>query len=355
MRDRLAELLVAPDTSIKEALRRMSAGGEKILFVADDQQRLIAVLSDGNVRRFILNTGGISGTVRDCCNFNPIFIHENYDRETLKKLLLKEKIEVIPIIDTEKRVTGVLRWCDLFGEEKNKYTPIHCAVVIMAGGLGSRLDPFTRILPKPLIPINDKSVIDIIMENLAQHDVTRFHLSINHKARVLKAYLEEKEANYEINYIEEEVPLGTAGSLKFLEGQVSTDILVTNCDVIFDVDYSEILKFHINKSNDITIVGALHHFTVPYGVCSIGNGGQLVGLEEKPEYDFLVNTGMYIIRPEMLSLIPSDTFFNFTDLIEKAKGRNCNVSVFPIDDKAWIDVGQWEEYRKAVNAFRNKL
>ena len=144
--------------------------------------------------------------------------------------------------------------------------------------------------------------------------------------------------------------MGTVGSLKKLDGKLTKDIILTNCDIIIEADYSDLLNHHKEKCNDITIVASLKHYNIPYGICEIENGGQLVNIKEKPEYDLLVNTGMYILKPEVLKYIPSDEFFHITHLIEKIKITH-KIGIYPISENSWIDTGEWVEYKKAIKQF----
>lgn len=355
MRENILDLFISIKDTVNVALKRMSDGGERILIVVDSKHQLSGVLSDGNIRRWIINCGGIKGTVKDCYNPKPIFITAPHDSEKAKALMLENKIESLPIVDHEMRVIGIVRWNDVFSDEKPVIQTIDCPAVIMAGGKGTRLDPFTRILPKPLIPINDKAVIEIIMEKLAKYGINQFYISVNHKAKILKAFLEEQDFDFNIDYIQEDKPLGTAGSLRLLKGKVNESLLITNCDIVINSGYADFLEFHKKMDADITVVGAMRHFAIPYGVCEIENGGRLVRITEKPEYDFLVNTGMYFIKPSVLSLIPKDKMFHFTDLIHAVKKSNGKVFVFPVEESSWVDVGQWEEYRRAQKLLRNNL
>lgn len=349
MRTDLKELIIDRNWSIKAALKRMSDGGEKILIVVSSNGGLQGILTDGDIRRWIINCGGLEGTVKDCYNPLPILLKHPFLLEDARALMLEKQIEYIPIVKKGNQLIGLLKWDDVFkGEEKTELArAINYPVVIMAGGKGTRLDPFTRILPKPLIPINETPVIELIIERFLKHRINDFFITVNHKSRILKAYFEEIVTDYNFEFIEENKPLGTAGSLRLIKQFTSGSLIVTNCDVIIKCDYSNIVKYHEEKNADITIVGAMRHFTVPYGVCEIANGGRLVQITEKPEYDFLVNTGMYIIKSSALELIPADCMFHFTDLIEAVQKKSGKVSVFPIEASSWIDVGQWEEYRKA--------
>ncbi|MFH1581693.1 MAG: nucleotidyltransferase family protein [Pseudomonadota bacterium] len=346
--------LVTKDFTIKEAMRRMTNFGQKALFVVDEANMLIGALSDGDVRKWILNGGSLTQSVINICNNNPKFVNENYRVEDVKKIMVKLLIECVPVVNTDNEVVEVLTWENIFvGITPKKKEKLDAQIVIMAGGKGSRLDPFTRILPKPLIPINDKPIIEIIMDRFNEYGINEFSVSVNHKSRMIKSYFEDMNDKYVVNYIEEEVPLGTAGSLRLLESsRIDRPLLVTNCDIIIENDYAEIVKFHLDNDNDITLVVSLRHYVIPYGVCKIKNGGLLETIQEKPEYDFLVNTGMCVMEREMLELIPENKFFNMTDLIAKAKASGYKVGVFPISEKSWIDIGQWEEYHKAIEKMR---
>jgi NDP-sugar pyrophosphorylase family protein len=218
----------------------------------------------------------------------------------------------------------------------------------MAGGKGTRLDPFTRVLPKPLIPLGEKTVIEHIIDSFLEFGVSKFYLSVNEKSKIIKSYFEELTPSYSMTYIEESKPLGTAGSLRYLYPELKDSLVVTNCDVIIKTDYAELVEFHERNANDITVVGSVKNFNIPYGICEIANGGTLVCIREKPEYNFLVNTGLYVLRSDALGLIPESELFHMTQLIERVRESGGKVAVFPVSDKAWIDTGQWAEYREAL-------
>jgi dTDP-glucose pyrophosphorylase len=350
MNNRQIDLFLVPkEISVKEAMRQMDKAGERILFAVDAKKKLIGSLSDGDIRRWVLKEGSLTSSIDRVLKRSPVTLAEDYQMDDAKEIMLKKKLQGIPIVDKENRITQILFWEDIFDQgmahAKGK---INIPVVIMAGGKGARLDPFTRILPKPLIPIGDKAIIEIIMDRFYQYGVNEFYISINHKARMIKAYFEEINASYKIHYVEEDKPLGTAGALKFMEEKVQTDLFVSNCDIIIEADYLEILKFHKKKNYDMTMIGSFRHFTIPYGICTIENGGRLLGIKEKPEYDYLVNTGMYVMKRDTLALIPPNQHFDITDLIDKLLKNNGSIGVFPIDAKSWIDIGQWEEYHKSM-------
>lgn len=215
----------------------------------------------------------------------------------------------------------------------------------MAGGRGSRLRPLTNVLPKPLIPINKKTIIEDIMDKFVEHGCCEFFISVNYKAEMIRTYLNTiSNTPYKIEYIEEKIPLGTAGSLQYLKGVVDTTFFLTNCDIVVNQDYSEILNYHRENKNEITLVGALKHLPIPYGTLSSGPDGELIELIEKPDLTFMINSGMYILEPNLINYIPSDEYFHITELIDIINKNGGKVGVFPVSEKSWIDYGSLKQY-----------
>lgn len=352
MNDSLKSFLVPSDLTLKQAMRFMSANGQKEIFVVDGVQKLLGALSDGDIRKWIIKGGNLQASVKRVCNRHPKYVGEDFLLQDVKDMMLTFKIEAVPVIGRDALVKAILIWDDVFaGKVSRQKEQIDVPIVIMAGGKGTRLDPFTKILPKPLIPIGDKPVIELIMDKFYEYGIRHFYISVNHKAWMIKSYFQEIDSRYKIDYIEEDEPLGTAGSLKFLQGKILKTFVVTNCDVMIDSDYGELVRFHEKNRNDLTLVVSCRHYVIPYGVCEIERGGMLKKIKEKPEYDLLVNTGMYVMSPKVFGIIPKNRLFNMTDLISKAKSRKYRVGVFPINEKHWIDVGQLDEYQKALKEF----
>lgn len=354
--EKLAEVtssfIVECSATIKQAMKHMSKMGEKEIFVVDRGKRLLGALSDGDIRKWILRGGSLKARVDKVCNKTPKFVEENYSLDHVKKTMLKLKIESMPVVYPNRQIRQILTWDDVFAGQVSKHKEqLDVPVVIMAGGKGTRLDPFTKILPKPLVPIGEKPVIEIIMDQFHEFGITDFYLTLNHKARMIKSYFEEANEKYKITYIEEDKPLGTAGSLRLLKGKLRSPFLVTNSDIIIEGHYGELVKFHKDHGNALTVVVSCRHYVIPYGVCEIENGGTLKKMKEKPSYDLLVNTGMYVVNAEVLDFIPRNEAFDMTELIQRLKEEDFKVAVFPIDEHAWIDVGQWDEYQRAIEKF----
>jgi len=346
----MKDLIVLPNITIKQALKKISQSGEKCLLVINKNNNLLGTLSDGDLRKSILKGIAISEPINSVYNPKPaVLVESNFKLTQAKKLFLNKKYDLIPIINKKGILVDVLVWEKVFKNKKKKEHPsLNIPVVIMAGGRGTRMEPFTKVLPKPLIPIHEKPVIEHIIEQFTTVGVNKFVLTVNYKAQIMKAFFEELSPDYSVEFIEEKKPLGTAGSLKFLEGKYNESILVTNCDIIIKTNYIDLYKFHQKNNYDITLVASMKNYTIPYGTCELNTEGHLKQINEKPEFDFLVNTGLYALNPDVLRLIPEGKMYHITQLIDDAKKGGMQVGVYPIDDDSWIDVGQWAEYQKAV-------
>ena len=346
----MKDITVQPDITIRKAMKKLNQSGEKCLIITNAQKSLLGTLSDGDLRRAILKGATMGDTIESVYQHKPtVLYHEHYELSEAKKLFIKWKFDVIPVVDEEGKLKDILFWETVFRNGENREEKcLDTPVVIMAGGHGTRMEPFTKILPKPLVPIHEKPVIEHIIERFTEVGCSEFHLTVNYKSRILKAYFEELQPEYDVHFVDEQEPLGTAGSLRFLEGKLDKPFFVTNCDIIIKADYASLYEFHQEGGYDISLVASAKEYVIPYGTCKLDSAGHLSHIDEKPSYDFLVNTGLYVLNPNVLKLIPKNTFFHITHLIEKAKNQDMKVGVFPIDDDAWIDVGQWAEYRQAV-------
>jgi len=345
----MKNLIISPNLSIKEAMKAINDYGEKCLIVIDENDKMIGTLSDGDLRRAILNGKTVNDTIAGNFNKQPRYFETGkFSTEEAEEIFIKGRLDIIPVVDNSGKVVDVLTYDEVFGKRKPAIK-LDASVAIMAGGKGTRLEPFTRVLPKPLVPIQEKPVIEHIIERFTAVGINDFHITVNYKSRILKAFFEELQPDYSISFIEEQEPLGTAGSLRLLDGQFEEPFLVTNCDIIIDTDYVDLYAFHKKKRYDITLVASMKNYIVPYGTCELNGNGYLDHIKEKPEYNFLVNTGLYILNPGVLKFIPGGTKYHITELIEDVKKQGMKVGVYPISEEAWIDVGQWTEYQKAVD------
>ena len=346
----ISEYQISKNSSIRYAIKKLDKGGIGFITVIDDNNKVIGILTDGDFRRAVLDRIELTTPVEKIANNNFIFLRKHYNKKEAEDLLRNPKVKHIPILDNKELVDIITEdtFFNIKREKISKKEKLNLPVIIMAGGKGTRLDPFTRILPKPLIPFGDKPIIEIIMDEYAKFGMKNFYISINHKGKMIKAYFEDHESDYSFQYIYEDKPLGTAGALKYLEGKICSSFFVSNCDIIIKDDYTKIYDFHKKGNYSLTLVGSMQHHTIPYGVCEIENGGTLKKINEKPEYDFLVNTGMYLLNPEVLKYIPENEFFHITHLIDNLKNEGFEVGVYPVSEKSWVDVGQWGEYGKSL-------
>lgn len=352
----IKKYLINKDDILRNALKQMDKGAKKILFVVNSENCLIGALTDGDVRRWILKTGGITGKVDDVYNKNPKHISLGYTRDEIKEFLIKYRIEAAPVVDEDNKLVDILFWEKVFSDDlETIYDKMDIPVVIMAGGKGTRLAPFTNILPKPLIPVGDKTILETIIDQFKKYSINHYYLSVNYKAKMIEVYLEEINSGISVEFLKEDQPLGTAGALKGLTGNVNEDFIVTNCDILIDHDLKEIVSYHKENKKDLTLVASVQHYTVNYGVCELNDSGDLQQIKEKPQFDFLVNTGMYLINPALLDLIPENEKYDMTNLIDDAKQNGYKVGVFPVSEKSWIDIGQWEEYQKSLKILDEKL
>lgn len=353
MNNPVTRFFVAKDCTLKAAMQQLEETEERILFVVDDDGSMFGAITDGDIRRWILADGSLEARAQDACNRQPYTLTTNFQLDVARKVMLERNFACIPVLDDDQCIVELLFWEQVFQDRADvrpRRPPINVPVVVMAGGKGTRLDPFTRILPKPLIPIGDKAVIEIIIESFTGYGVKDFFISINHKAKLIKSFFEELRPPYAVKYLEEDQPLGTAGALRGMLGQVKGSFIVTNCDIIVRADYADLVHAHETEENDITIVASLKTYHIPYGICELESGGRLGRILEKPHYDLLVNTGMYVLSAKTLELIPENQMCHATDLIETVLSRGGRIGVYPISEKAWLDTGEWTEYRRTVEA-----
>ncbi|MCG6533548.1 MAG: NTP transferase domain-containing protein [Syntrophales bacterium LBB04] len=299
-KDKLESLFISGDITIKEAIKKLSETAEHILLFVDHQKKLIGVINDGDIRRSIISGSQLTASAKDIMRTDFISVNKNCRDlfQTAKELIQKYRIDKVPIINDEGLLEDVIGWSDyLEGEGKElerEYFPQY-RVVIMAGGKGTRLDPFTKIIPKPLIPINDKPIIEHIMDRYHSMGFNEFVILINYKKEMIKLYFAESMLPYNIEFIEEHDYYGTAGGLHLLKDRIKDTFVVVNCDTILESDYRSILHWHKEKKYLITIVGAHKEIAVPFGVLKMDNG-TLIDIDEKPNYDIFVNTGTYFLE-----------------------------------------------------------
>lgn len=335
---------IKPDTTLINALKKMDSLNSKLLIV-EDNDKFIGLLSAGDIQRAIIKDISLNEKVYTILRDDIKVAFRGDSLESIKRMMLEFRMEFCPLISEDQKILEIYYWEDMFLEQKPWIArKINLPVVIMAGGKGSRLKPLTNVLPKPLIPLNEKTILEEIIEIYAKHGCENYFISVNYKADLIKYYIKRLALPYNISFVEESIPMGTAGSLSMLRDMIDQTFFVTNCDILIKQDYSEILDYHKDQKNEITIVSALKHFPISYGTLETGNNGHLKELAEKPELTFKINSGMYILEPHLINEIPCDTKSDITELIWSLNKANRKVGVFPVSENSWIDIGDLKDY-----------
>lgn len=338
------DFLISENIKIIEAIQKLDVLGKKTLFLVRED-RLVATLTDGDVRRWLLKGGKLEEKVSEIANYQPKYVLEGNRREAYR--YLKEfAIEAIPILSEQNKITSIILWNH---QEIRLETNLKLPTVIMAGGLGTRLFPYTKILPKPLIPVGDIPIAEHIMNRFHSYGVEEFYLIVNHKKNMIKAYFNEEHRDYNIKYIEETKPLGTGGGVRLLKGKINSTFLLSNCDIIIESDYNEIYRYHKERKNIITMVCAKQKVKIPYGVIEADEKGNIIEMKEKPEINFLTNTGFYIVEPRVVEELEEGISISFPEIIEKYRQKGEKVGVYSIQESQWFDMGQIEEMERMEN------
>ncbi len=334
------ELIISKNISAIDAMRRLDEAGCRILFIAESG-KLQGVLTDSDIRKYILRGGDLASSVEKVANFSPKSLHLN-ERKNAQDFMMENYIDAVPLLDDEGNIIDVVFANQKVGDAKEN-ARLDIPVVVMAGGLGTRLYPYTKILPKPLIPIGENPIIEHVLGKFLDFGCGQFHLLVNYRKNMLKSYFADLENPYDISWVDEDKPLGTGGGLSLLKGKLSEAFFLTNCDTLIEADYADIAKMHKEQKNTITMVCATKQYTIPYGVVELSESGEYTHIKEKPCMNFLTNTGMYLVEPNVLDEIEDDVAQGFPDIIETCKKQGMRIGIYPIGEAMFMDMGQIEE------------
>ena len=342
----LDDVIIAPTVSIMEAVEALNSAHLRIVLIADDDRRLLGVVSDSNVRRAVLNKKDLSSPVAEIMTSTPITASDRTSIDDIRNLMQRTQLYEIPILDDAGRVVDLKLIDDVLREE----APDDLMAVIMVGGLGSRLRSLTTETPKPLIKVGDKPVIFTLIDQLIDEGFSRIYLTLNYKGEMIREAV-DAVTRYAgiVEYITEEKRLGTAGALKLLPEIPRKPFLVLNGDLLTKVAMGEMVRFHGMERNLLTVALIKERFHIPYG-CAQVEGTRIVGMEEKPDHVAFINAGVYVLDPIILQNIPEDTYFDMTDVIDQVVSTDMRVGSFAVHEY-WLDIGRPSELEKAQSDY----
>lgn len=336
---------VSPETPIRDAVKTIDEGSLQIALVTDPEYRLLGTVTDGDVRRGILRSVPLDRPVASIMNPKPIVGSTHQDQEEILSTMQAENIHHLPIVDELGRVIDLKILEDLLRPK-----PLDNAVVLMAGGLGTRLVPLTNDCPKPMLPVGGRPILETILKNFADHGFHRFYISVNHKSEMITNHFGDgSKWNVSIKYLHEGEQLGTAGALSLIPDPPEEPLIVMNGDVLTKVNFRHLLNFHVQESATATMCIREFEFQVPYGVITV-KGRQIFAIEEKPTQRYFVNAGIYILDPKVLGFVSASRKIDMPELFKTVIERNLSTAVFPLREY-WVDVGQHRDLLRANGEF----
>ncbi len=334
------QISVRPDQTIRETLEVIDEGAVQIAIVVNEHDQLEGVATDGDIRRGILDDLDLDAPVASIMNEDPITARPQEDRQSLIDTMQARRIHQVPLVDYQGQVVGIEVLDDLL-ETEARPNP----VVLMAGGLGTRLRPLTEDCPKPLLEVGDKPILETILEGFIAHGFHRFYLSVNYKAGMIEDYFGDgSDWGVDISYVHEEKRLGTAGPLSLLPERPEETMIVMNGDLLTKLDFAYLLDFHRKHEVAATMCVREHETQVPYGVIETDDE-YMEGIVEKPTERYFVNAGIYVLEPETLEYVPKNEFFDMPDLFERLIEERREATVFPVREY-WQDVGRKEDFQR---------
>ncbi|MFD1037062.1 nucleotidyltransferase family protein [Virgibacillus byunsanensis] len=336
---------VHPSTSIIQTMKIIDQTSLQFAVVVDDDERLLGTVTDGDIRRGILKGLPVESPIQEVMNVEPIYEYEGKSQFYYKNILEQKKLKQLPIVNRYKKVCRII-----FSNEVNQVSQKENLVVLMVGGLGTRLRPLTNDIPKPMLTVGDKPILQTIIESFKSYGFTNFILSVNFKKEIIKDYFQDGSyLGVNISYIDEEKRLGTAGALSLLNEQPDRPIFVMNGDLLTKINYEQLLEFHYEHGSKATMCVREYEYQIPYGVIET-ESHTLLSIKEKPVHQSFVNAGIYVLNPEVLQYVPDDTFYDMPDLFKKMIDIKQSISAFPLREY-WMDIGEIDDYQRANGDF----
>jgi len=340
------KVVIRPDDNILKAIEIIDKGALQIALVVNDKYRLIGIVTDGNIRRSILHGINLDNPVKMIMNNNPIHLSADASYKQALALMQERKLHHIPKVDDYGILNGLFTIDELLVQERRENQ-----VILMAGGLGTRLGPLTNLCPKPLLNIGDKPILECTLENFIEQGFQDFYISINYRGEMIETYFGDgSKWSANIEYLKEKERLGTAGALSLLANINDKPIIVMNADILTKVDFGKLLRFHHEVHADATMCVREYITEIPYGVVEFENE-TLKGIEEKPVQRVFTNAGIYVLNPEVLSYIPKGSYYDMPNLFNILIAEEKKTAVFPLREY-WIDIGKLDDYEKANGEYR---
>ena len=330
--------LVNNNEKVKTAIQKISENGTGLIFVVNENEQVLGVITDGDIRRALVSGMNTEDSVMTVTN-----VKFKKATNICEAKQMTKNYRLVPILDNNGRIKLIVAKDFIIPAKK-----LNCPVVIQAGGLGTRLYPYTKVLPKPLIPVGDYPIIELIMQRFVEFGCTEFYIIVNHKKEMIKSYFSEIDNKYKVTFVDETTPLGTAGGLGLMKGLINKPFILTNCDTFLDCDFSECYEQHINKQDEVTMISANINFKIPYGVISVDENNEILELKEKPQLDVLTNVGVYVLNPNIIEEMEENKKIHMTDICEKyMKDRKCGTYI--IQENEWNDMGELDKLDKMIN------
>lgn len=330
--------IITEEYTVMQALERLDEVEPKVLFVTQNG-KLCATVTDGDVRRAILKKISLTSPVKKIANYSPRFV-KNGDEEFGLQLLTEKQLPAVPVVNAQLEIVGICKKEHTIKKEEQNLLDV--PIVIMAGGLGTRLYPYTRILPKPLIPVGELPISERIIQSFRDIGCKNIYMIINYKKNMIRSYFNDSDCNYNIHFIDENEPMGTGGGLYFLKDIINSTFILTNCDILILEDVRKIVEHHNKEKNKVTMVCSLKNFEIPYGIVNFTEGGEISSFVEKPHMSYFTNTGYYVLEKEVFDYISKDEKIGMPDIIERMKDAGEKIGIFPISENSWLDMGQFD-------------
>ena len=335
-------MLINENMTIEDAMRVIEKESSKTVFLINNGI-LKGSLTDGDIRRHLLKKGSLTENVCKIVNYHPRFFRKD-DNVNYQKYMIENDLTAVPVVNNQMKIVRIERLINK--KESVRKIEENIPVIIMAGGLGTRLKPYTEIIPKPLIPIGTKTILERIFDKFADYGCNKKYVIVNYKKKLIEAYFKEDSEYSDLHFIEEPSFLGTAGGIKYTKDICKDDFFMTNCDVVVDADYYYIWKEHRKKRNIITMVLANTEYCVPYGTVETSDDGNVVCLREKPRVEYKVNTGMYLCNAKLFDYIENVEKIDMPDLIQRCLDAGERIGQITIDGSDWYDMGQPDQLER---------